>query len=457
MDSKMKIWIDVSLYRIHAQGKFGIARVENMLVTLLPKHHSDVGFFWLDDKFRLKFSDKPPIEESSIRELTSKNWLDYTDLKSLKRESRYQRTIIVITTLLSLMPNLASRWLWSLGSYLNKNFGALNLAMKYTQSKSLNPNRLYIWKLLIQKILFKKNQHKLRSDDIFLIASNDWERRIYEKLSDHIDFKPRLAFVIYDLIPYEYQHLASNVNTSSKFTFWIGSVAQKAEVLFYISQHTQKAFTKMLSDREIQSQARSYLISLPPAITNDGQGIEPSFTRLLGQRFVLVPCTLEVRKNHKILIAAASEAIRLGEEFPQLVFVGSIGWGYEEICRDIELNESLRGKILHFNKINDGELQWLYKHCLLVAYPSFTEGLGLPILEAHQFGKQVICSTAPVFTEVANADTIFLSPFDAIAWKNEIQKYFNSPQNRNMVKIADSDGGAETVKKIVRILEGQEH
>ena len=62
-----------------------------------------------------------------------------------------------------------------------------------------------------------------------------------------------------------------------------------------------------------------------------------------------------------------------------------------------------------------------------------------------------------MFTEVANADTIFLSPFDAIAWKNEIQKYFNSPQNRNMVKIADSDGGAETVKKIVRILEGQEH
>jgi hypothetical protein len=449
----MRVWVDISLYRNHPEGKFGIARIEKALVTLLPKYHQDVGFFWFDNKMQLHFADEPDNDKKPTKGLKERNRFYFNTLESLKREPRGSRVNIALSRLISLAPYWPSVWLWALAKYLKNRLANIRWVRNYAQGDNSKKKGLLTLNKSFHKNVKNHNFHEIDKNDIFLIASNDWERRIYQHLSEKLDFKPRLAFIIYDLIPYENPNLAVDLATASRFTFWIGSIAQNAEMLFHISNHTKNTFENMLRNREIESAAKSYLISIPPGLTSDGPRKEPTFSRLIDKKFILVVCTLEVRKNHKVLIAAASEAHRLGEEFPQLVFIGSIGWGYEEIRRDIELNEVLRGRVLHFSGVGDDELRWLYDQCLLVAYPSITEGLGLPILEARQFGKKVICSVATVFNEVSDSDTVFLSPYDSTVWKNEIQNYFQFPQKRITTETPDFGSWDETIKILAKTLE----
>jgi len=406
----MRIWIDISLYRRTSGTPFGISRVEEQLVKLLPKKHFEVCFFWMETDTLVNFSE---IFKDSMRAKPGKSRLHisrYHLLNRLKSEPIFSRVTVISTNLISFFSKSIAEKLWAYG---RKIYGLCRDKYLFQSSKSTKES---------SRAFFMNSSPNPEPQDLFLIASNDWERRSYEHLENQLKFKPRLLFIIYDLIPYTNPEFAVNLETASKFTYWIGDVAQKSESLFFISEFTKSCFEKMLVERKILSTASKSVIRLPSGIPFEGTEEEPEFSAKLEDQFVLVVCTLEVRKNHKVLLTAASEAIRLGEFFPQLVFVGTKGWGYEEIRRDIEVNEQLKLKVMHESGVSDSQLRWLYRNCTLVAYPSFVEGLGLPIIEAKQFGKRVLASSAEVFREILDEADVTISPNDAMEWKIQIQQ-----------------------------------
>lgn len=52
--------------------------------------------------------------------------------------------------------------------------------------------------------------------------------------------------------------------------------------------------------------------------------------------------------------------------------------------------------------------------------PTFTEGFGLPVLEANAMGVPTIASDIPAHREVGNAVTTYLPCDDDAAWENAI-------------------------------------
>ena len=407
----MRIWIDISLYRRTSGTAFGIARVEEQLVKRLPKKQFEVCYFWMETDSLARFSNE--IFKDSQKANSTKSSVHisrYLLLNRLKSEPVIIRTAVIITNLISFFPAKMAEKTWAYGRNFYSQYRDKNL---YQSSKSTKGS---------SRSYFIDTSPKPEPQDLFLIASNDWERRSYEHLENQLKFKPRLAFIVYDLIPYTNPEFAVDLETASKFTYWIGDVAQKSEFLFFISEFTESCFEKMLIERKITSIASKSIIRLPSGIPVVGVEEEPDFSAKLEDQFVLVVCTLEVRKNHKVLLRAASEALRLGEFFPQLVFVGAKGWGYEEIRRDIEVNEQLKLKVMHEAGVSDSQLRWLYRNCALVAYPSFIEGLGLPIIEAKQFGKRVLASSAEVFSEILDEGDVTISPNDVMEWKIQIQQ-----------------------------------
>ena len=70
--------------------------------------------------------------------------------------------------------------------------------------------------------------------------------------------------------------------------------------------------------------------------------------------------------------------------------------------------------------LTDEEIAAVLAHSRALLFPSFAEGLGIPVLEANAAGLQVIASDLPAIREIASEDTVFLNPLDGPGWRTAI-------------------------------------
>lgn len=126
------------------------------------------------------------------------------------------------------------------------------------------------------------------------------------------------------------------------------------------------------------------------------------------ERFMLMVGTIEPRKNHETVLRALQ---RLDRNAPKLVVVGRPGWGTNEVLLALRsLHES--GDVVWLDDFPDDQLPGLYAASTMVLYPSWTEGFGLPVLEALATGRPVITGDDPVFREVGGQYAPVVDPGD---------------------------------------------
>jgi glycosyltransferase involved in cell wall biosynthesis len=70
--------------------------------------------------------------------------------------------------------------------------------------------------------------------------------------------------------------------------------------------------------------------------------------------------------------------------------------------------------------VSDDDLAFLYRTALCLAFPSKTEGFGLPALEAMALGCPVVSSDAASLPEVCGDSALYASPADATNWLNAL-------------------------------------
>ena len=118
----------------------------------------------------------------------------------------------------------------------------------------------------------------------------------------------------------------------------------------------------------------------------------------LPERFVLFVGTLEPRKNLRRL-AAANEPMAL-----PLVVAGPAGWG--------DATEDIVGDVRFLGLVPRSDLPALYAAATVFAYPSESEGFGLPVLEAMAQGAPVVTSAGTATEEVADGAAVLVDPLD---------------------------------------------
>src|SRR3546814_15929855 len=105
--------------------------------------------------------------------------------------------------------------------------------------------------------------------------------------------------------------------------------------------------------------------------------------------YMLYVSAFEIRKNHAGLIRAYAALPTSVRAQHQLVLGGGVG--AVEHLRSIALEAGLsEDEVVFSGSVDDMELIALYAQWKAVAFPSWHEGFGLPILEAMMFGKAVI-------------------------------------------------------------------
>lgn len=138
--------------------------------------------------------------------------------------------------------------------------------------------------------------------------------------------------------------------------------------------------------------------------------------------FFTIIGTIEPRKNHLLLLNLWRQFAWEGIEMPRLCIIGKRGWENENILDMLDRCEAIQGSLQEFGTLDDHEVQSLIRGSKALLFPSFIEGLGLPLLEAAALDVPCITSDIPVFREIAPPGTIFLDPLDGPGWKRAIMQ-----------------------------------
>ena len=120
--------------------------------------------------------------------------------------------------------------------------------------------------------------------------------------------------------------------------------------------------------------------------------------------------TLEPRKNLPRLVRAFREAVRQASLPHQLVLAGATGWQQESLANELAADGD--GRVHLPGRVGANELEALYRGADAVAYPSLSEGFGLPVLEALAYGRPTLSSSTSSIPEVAADAALLVDPED---------------------------------------------
>jgi glycosyltransferase involved in cell wall biosynthesis len=152
-------------------------------------------------------------------------------------------------------------------------------------------------------------------------------------------------------------------------------------------------------------------------------------SRGLTNRFILSVGVLEPRKNHRMLF----EILRRLDERNiaiTLVILGREGWKWSNPL-DLPRYGHLRSKVQIVSDVTEEELVKFYQCASAFVYPSFSEGFGLPILEAMACGAPVIASNVPALPEVGGNAALYANPWSDGEFFDQVLRVLTEETLRN--------------------------
>lgn len=137
------------------------------------------------------------------------------------------------------------------------------------------------------------------------------------------------------------------------------------------------------------------------------------------RNYILTVSTLVPRKN----ISGLAEAfVRANLPDTELIIVGQ----EPRLSKDWKLGAYKKHPRIRFvGRASDQELIDLYQHAKMFVFPSFSEGFGLPPLEAMACGSPVLASNATCIPEICGDAASYFDPYDVEDLKEKMIALFH--------------------------------
>lgn len=281
---------------------------------------------------------------------------------------------------------------------------------------------------------------EIQAGDILVSLGASWNRRHFPEALGQILRKRqvKLAFLLHDIIPLSHPHFAHHPSHVAHFRTWLKGMLSVSDLIFTSSHYSYK---------ELVAYCDAAGWSVPDtAVVPFGSGFRsrhraaPSLATS-GAPYVLCVSTIEIRKNHALLIEVWRRLIsRHGpDNVPTLLFIGEIGWGVKGLLSELRASDNLSGKVVIRSSVTDSALHDAYRGALFTVYPSLCEGWGLPISESLACGTACLASKATSLPEVGGELAAYFDPLDVDGTYDLIEKMIFDEAAREEAKLKIRD------------------
>ncbi len=137
--------------------------------------------------------------------------------------------------------------------------------------------------------------------------------------------------------------------------------------------------------------------------------------------------TLDPKKNQVTLIKAWEKVHYQSGGKLKLIIAANKGWQSEEI-EELMRPHIEMGNIIHLANLSNEDVPYLYAHAKAFIFPSYTEGFGLPPLEAMQSECPVIVSDIKTHRWVYGEAALYANPYDVDELVHQMQRLLNDEQ-----------------------------
>ncbi|WP_180900633.1 glycosyltransferase [Martelella soudanensis] len=254
------------------------------------------------------------------------------------------------------------------------------------------------------------------------------------------------SVLVHDIIPLEG---GDNVNEAegSRFAEWLLVCLQSADRLYVSTNVVRDQILRwaLLEGVEVAAEIVKIPFGSKPLREEEplrSESLQERFPSLESSNFVLSVGTIDPRKNQIMLCRLWRNLIASGLNVPQLVLAGrdDLGLGKDQsIYRDLLRS----GKLLVLSGLGDADIAALTAACRFTAFPSTSEGYGLPVAESLLQGKLCLASRLAVIEEQAGELAWYFDVDDSL----QAEKLFRKAiEDRDAVIAAEAKIRADYVR-----------
>lgn len=230
--------------------------------------------------------------------------------------------------------------------------------------------------------------------------------------------KWKVVVTLHDLIPYMLQKEYLNDYPSYK-QHYMSTIEEFKTVKTFVS----------ISEHSKQEAVRELGI-LPDCITVCSSAVDEDFINTIptnacqkfniNKKYILYTGGPDARKNLFRLIDAYGTLPRKVRNEYQLVIAGPMDTDNAHLLHGHYRQYVDKSEVKLLNYVDNADLVGLYKNASLYVFPSYSEGFGLPLIEAMRFGVPVICSGCSSMVEIVDFEPCYFNPFSVQSIRNKL-------------------------------------
>lgn len=241
----------------------------------------------------------------------------------------------------------------------------------------------------------------------------------------------RIVAHIYDIISISHPQYCLERGVY-QFMDYLGAHLRYADQLIVNARATEEEL-RQLADRLGICLPPCHVVPLGADFGQRRQGAEARISERVrqaaeGAPYILMVGTIEPRKNHRLLLQAYDRGLK--QAGYRIILAGYMGWHMEEFERELRAHPDYNSGVFHFDGLEDDAIDYLYQHARFLAFCSYAEGFGLPLLESIQRGTPVIAADIPVSKEVAGAYCDWFRQDDAADLCRVVMEYEDEEKYR---------------------------